>query len=164
MKSFKQFITEEYTKDYRQLQRGQFWDEDSQLNSAYGEAGYGIYTMPKGHSKMAKYYTRNGETLLNIKLKDDAKVVDLTKEWTMKSLLHFASEYIESLAKKNDGYIKPKINKGNIQRFPNIIESYIQKFYADADAYVVLHEFKGTDLPTGKQIIIKNREAIEAIS
>jgi len=123
------------------------------MNVVRGEAGTGIYAYVPS-KKMREYYTKEGEKLIKIKPKEGIIVVDLTKE--LDSLIVFVKKDIDNLAKTMKYYVKPKVNRQNIQRFGNSIEHYIKKKYPDASAYIVPH--RGPGIPTGKQVVITKPE------
>lgn len=139
------------------LERGQFKSKDG-LNVADGEAGTGIYAYIP-NIKMREYYTKNGEDLIFIKINDKSSIIDLTKE--VDKLIFYIRKNIEFLAAQMDFYQIPKITKENYQRFGRQIENYIRENYYNADGYIVQH--KGFGVPTGKQVIIKNQNAIEIL-
>jgi chemotaxis regulatin CheY-phosphate phosphatase CheZ len=127
-----------------------------------GEAGYGLYTMIP-NPKMRAYYTRNGESLFRIRIKSSAKILDLTKEPYLTQLVDYARIEIERMKKSWEFYIPPKITKSNVQRQARIIEDFLRANYPDTQVYIVKHMAPDTDLPSGKQVIIKTMDAVESV-
>jgi len=123
------------------------------MDISSGEAGRGVYAYIK-NPKMKAYYTKEGETLLKIKPKEGTEIIDLTKEYD--DLISFVKKKIDETAKEMEFYVKPKVNKNNVQQFGSSVQEYVYKNYPDASAYIVGH--KGFGIPTGKQVVITKPE------
>ena len=136
--------------------RSQFGDT---LDKADGEAGYGIYAhLPS--ATLLRYYSKNGENVFKLTLNKNA-VIDYTTATNMAALLVFAKSELSNITKTMQGYIVPKVNNKNIQRFGNIITRYTNLYYPNAKAYIIPHY--GPGIPTGKQVVITDESAISKI-
>jgi hypothetical protein len=141
------------------FERGAKESLEQGLTSSPGEAGEGIYAYVL-NPMMREHYTRDGEEVIKIKMKDGKEVIDLTKE--LDDLVAYARAHIDSLAERmGPSYVKPKIFKNNIQRFGSIIEQYVGSKYPHASAYIVPHQ--GSGIPSGKQVVIRNQDDIIAV-
>ena len=134
-------------------------ERGGEIVSSPGEAGQGVYAFIPTPS-MREYYTSRGEELHQIEL-DQNKVVDLTSNIEQAKLLAFAKDEVNKLAIEIQGYVPPKINSSNIQRFGRIIEQYILQNHPDSDAYIIGH--RGQGIPMGKQVIIHNMSAARVL-
>ena len=123
------------------------------MNVVHGEAGTGVYAYVPS-KRMWEYYTKAGEKLMKITPKEGTAIVDLTKE--LDGLIAFVKKDIDNLAKTMKYYIKPKVNKQNIQRFGSSIEMYIGEYHPNVSAYILPH--RGPGIPTGKQVVITRPE------
>ncbi len=137
--------------------RGQF--EGNQLYESDGEAGRGIYLYPSNNRGMEKYYTKSGESIYRIKPKPDAYIVDLTKEPVESEAINFIKEKTSKPPEGFQYYKPPKVSKDNYWRNFYALEEFINKKFGKVDGFIVPH--KGVNLPTGKQIVIKNIDAID---
>jgi len=139
------------------VERSQFGKE---MRSFNGEAGNGVYAhLPS--KALRNYYTSNGEQSFKIELNKN-EVIDLTQSDNLNQLLNFAKTEINKNAKDISGYIKPKVNKNNIQRYGRIIELFIKQVRPWAKAWIVSHS--GPNIPTGKQVVITDKTCIIAIT
>ena len=104
----------------------------SEINSFYGEAGYGIYATP--NENVLNYYKKNTNSYRIITFTtNQAEIIDLD---SMKDLLiRFIKNELDELAKRMVGYIKPKVNYSNYHRFSHSIQKFIQGF--NCDAYII---------------------------
>ena len=105
---------------------------------------------------MRDYYTSQGEELYGFQI-DEEKIIDLTKETN--DLIRFIKKDIDKTAEfMGEGYVKPKVDRSNYQRFGSSIMEYMVAKYPDASGYTVQH--KGFGIPTGKQLIITKPEDV----
>lgn len=154
---FKKYIKE---ATYERVAR----EDPSRLTVSNGEAGRGVYGYLAPNKKMREYYSgKRGELSKDLKLVKftvSGKIVDLTKE--VDKLIEVAKSEIEKTAQSMKYYVKPKINKSNIQRFPHIIYQYMTTNHPNASGYIVIH--KGIGIPTSKQVIVTKPEKIKILS
>jgi hypothetical protein len=134
-----------------------------ELVHATGEAGMGIYFSVCKYPEMIRYYKRNtpdGYRVISAHPRPDTKIYNFTKPENLINLINYIREEIDTLSKRMTGYIKPKVNQSNYQRYGNLIEDYIRrKLNNEVDAYIVNHE--GGTLPKGKQMIIINEDSFD---
>lgn len=129
------------------------------LTVSDGEAGRGIYFSLSRYPGMVNYYKRgmeNGFRIIKATPKPNTIIIDLTRTDIEEELIKFMRMEIEGLRQRMQGYIPPKINRSNYQRFGRLIQDFIHQKFPKADAYVVNHQADGTDLPRGKQLVIIN--------
>jgi len=126
------------------------------ITTSYGEAGRGVYAYVPNNA-MRKYYTAHDETLHKIMLNKD-RIVDLSTGRNLDNLIQFIRQEIERMAQTMQGYVRPKVNNSNAQRFGRIIEIYVRNNYPNVDAYIVKH--MGPGIPTGKQVVITNMSVL----
>lgn len=124
------------------------------LTVANGEAGRGIYFSCSNN--MVNYYQKMTPEYRTIYAypKENTLIVDFTKKENMINLIRFIQNELIDISKRFEYYNIPKINSSNYQRYGNQIQDYIKINFPEADAYIVNHEFKGSNLPKGKQLII----------
>ena len=134
--------------------RGQFGDT---VQASSGEAGYGIYAYPANSKSMEKYYTANGENIFSIDAKPNAVIINLSDEFNR--LKEYANSEFEKTKKEMSYYNPPKFTKNGIQRFPYIIRGYLNKYYPEADAFIVPHN--GFGIPSSEQLVIINENAFD---
>ena len=132
------------------------------LTVADGEAGRGIYFSLSRYPEMVSYYKQQSgdHRLIQAVPKSNAKILDFTGR-DNNHLLAFMRKEIEALTQRTPGYIPPKINQHNYQRFGRLIQDYIRHFHSETDAYVVNHEAEGSGLPKGKQMIVIDSNAFD---
>lgn len=134
----------------------------SNLTIADGEAGRGIYFSLIKYPKMIDYYKKHsphGSRIIKATPKFKSNIVDLTEPIILNELINFMRDEIVGLSKRMPGYKKPNINKSNYQRYGSLIQSFLRG--KKIDGYIVNHEFVGSDLPTGKQLIVINEDMFE---
>ncbi len=146
------YVSREYFNKFSKggiiLERGQlgevndYWD----FNSGMGQAGNGIYFYIP-NPQMRKYYSKENENIYRVKLKDEANIIDLTKE--KEQLIDFINKD------------KKIANTSNYQTFAWDIMAYMNKIHPDAHGYIIQH--KGIGIPTGKQVILTKPEVIKEI-
>lgn len=115
--------------------------------SGMGEAGRGVYFF-KPSSSMQKYYTSNGEYLIECKVKDGYEIINLDDE--KDTLIRWLN---------SNGY---SCNSSNYQKQAWGLMAYMNLKYPDAIGYLVQH--KGIGIPTGSQIVISYLEGIELVN
>jgi hypothetical protein len=153
-KTYTQFVNENIDNFKKiLLERCQFGNIQSvnDLNISYGESGRGIYCYFP-NSSMRKYYSKDGENIILLSLKSDAKIIDLTKD--SKKIIDFINKKISNkvyMAKTNTW-----------QRYANEIMFYLTLNYPNQDGYITSH--KGPGIPTNKQVIITNTSKISIFS
>ena len=130
------------------------------LTEATGEAGTGYYFSPISNVKMADYYTNDSKHVWIATALPNCNIVDLTNTEHINGIIAEIRKNIERMQQSFQHYIVPKINKGNYQRFPYAVEQYVNQL-GNVDAYLINHEHLGTDLPSGKQLVIRNLGAFE---
>ena len=131
------------------------------LTVADGEAGRGIYFSLEQYDDMVDYYKRGMENVRIIKatIKPNTKIVDFTKPENTRVLINFMRQEIRGLSQRmGNTYIPPKITQSNYQRYGRLIQDFIRQKYPNVDGYIVNHEAKGTNLPSGKQLIVLNKD------
>jgi hypothetical protein len=158
---FENFITEKLGKvPFIRIEKDPY-----NLTKAEGEAGYGIYFSLSKYPNMIDYYkkyTPNGYRVIYAYPKSNTQIHDFTTPQNLFKLLNFIKDEIDEQSKKmSAGYVKPKINKSNYQRYSYyIIPDYIRKeLNGDVDAYIVNHD--AYNIPKGKQLIIINEDSFE---
>jgi hypothetical protein len=130
-----------------------------ELTKATGESGDGYYFSPESNHGMVEYYCQNSKHVWIACPKNGCQIADLTSTEHVYKIIELANKNVQRLQKEMAGYIAPKINIGNIQRFPYAIEEYIRENLQNIDAYLTNHKADGTNLPSGKQLIILNLDA-----
>ena len=133
------------------------------LTVADGEAGRGIYFSLSRYPSMIDYYRRgsNDNRIVSASPKTGAHILDLSSGVTNTNLIQFMQRELERLERTIQGYVKPKLNRNNYQRFGRLIQDFIQKYHPDTDAYIVNHQADGTTLPKGKQLIVVDDSAFD---
>lgn len=129
------------------------------LTKATGEAGWGYYFSPLQYKEMIKYYTESSKHVWEARPKPECNIEDLTTPEHIKGIIDVANKNSSRLKEQMRYYVEPKFNKGNYQRNPYAIEEYVKLKFPNVDAYLVLH--KGTNAPTGKQLVILNLDAFD---
>lgn len=134
--------------------------EPNRMVRADGEAGTGIYF--SSNSRMVDYYrdkTHVPYRIIEATPKQNCEIVDFTEKWRLEALIVFMREQIKERAKEWQFYIPPKINQKNYQRYGDMIQQFLRDKDIPHDAYLVNHQFDGSALPKGKQLVIVNEDA-----
>jgi hypothetical protein len=134
------------------------------LTVADGEAGRGIYFSVGKYPDMIKYYQKGmegGFRIVKAVALPNTKIIDFTSPKLLGALIDFMRKEIVTLSKRMQGYIPPKIDTSNYQRFGRLIEDYIRIYHPKIDGYIVHHQADKTNLPKGKQLIIINEESFD---
>jgi hypothetical protein len=136
---------------------------ESGLTVADGEAGRGIYFSLSKYPKMVDYYKTHGDRIRMVRAipRFSAKIIDLTAPETLRALILFMRDEIDGLSSRMPGYIRPRINRENYQRFGRLITDFMRLRYPAAVGYIVGHRADGTSLPTGKQLIVTDESGFD---
>lgn len=145
------------------LQRACNEDYRTGFTVAQGEAGDGVYFMIP-NAKMRDYYMQGRSELVTVKLKPDHRIKDLTEKTIRAHLIAFMKVEIDKTAESMGfGYVKPKITQKNYQRFGRLITDFVNRTFDSADGWMVNHQADGTDLPKGKQVVIRNMDCFTVV-
>jgi hypothetical protein len=129
------------------FQRGQHDYSGGIPNSSDGQAGPGIYAFPASNSAMRKYYTKDGETLINIVPKESCTIIDFTKA-------EHANMAID-VARKMSPTGKTSASIKTLMTHPWALRTVATRL--NADGYIVPH--RGQGIPSGTQLVIINPDA-----
>jgi len=159
MKSYQEFLSENINYPFVRVEKN-----PHTLVKSIGESGYGIYFSLTRYPQMLKYYKDekfgHDVRIIYARPKINCEIYDFTKSENLDDLIQYMKNEIDELSKRMSGYMKPKINRSNYQRFGNIIENYIRDNKLDISGYIVNHEFYGS-IPKGKQLIITKEDDFE---
>lgn len=132
-------------------------NDPEDITVADGEAGRGVYFSLS--PKVVKYYREKSPSGREIHAMPtrNCNLVDFRAKERNFLLIEYIRSRINKLAKEMAGYVKPKVNKKNYQRFGRLIEDYIREFIGDCDGYIVYHG--GPGIPSGAQLVVRNLDA-----
>jgi hypothetical protein len=135
-------------------------NDPHQITVADGEAGRGVYfSLSTSVGNYYKNQSPQGRRITAIASKD-CQIIDFRAAFRAAYHNFILIEYIRSrinkLAKEMAGYIKPRVNKKNYQRFGRLIEDFLNEFYPKTDGYIVYHG--GPNIPSGAQLVVRNLE------
>ncbi|MDF2880082.1 MAG: hypothetical protein K0R54_639 [Clostridiaceae bacterium] len=134
------------------------FERGGDIRESCGEAGVGIYAYVASNNAMRAYYTSNGEILYTLIPNQNSIFLDFTKRELLRELITYMKKYVLEIGKRMEYYKVPQININNYQRFGSIIEDFVKKNYSNVDGWIVRHE--GIGIPIGKQVVIKNLNAV----
>ena len=124
-----------------------------QITIADGEAGRGVYFSLS--PSVARYYRGMSPSgrVIYARQGKDCHIIDFRAASHNFHLIEYIKVRINKLAKEMSGYVKPRVNKKNYQRFGRLIEDYINEF-CPCDGYIVYHG--GPNIPSGAQLVARN--------
>jgi hypothetical protein len=125
-----------------------------EITIADGEAGRGVYFALS--PSVANYYKNQSPqgSQITAHASKDCQIIDFRAATYNFHLIEFIKARINKLAKEMVGYVKPRVNKKNYQRFGRLIEDFLNEFYSKADGYIVYHG--GPNIPSGAQLVVRD--------
>lgn len=131
-------------------------NDPHQITVADGEAGRGVYFSLS--PAVVNYYKNQSPQGRRIVAHDskDCQIIDFRAAYYNFMLIEYIRSRINKLAKEMVGYVKPRVNKKNYQRFGRLIEDFLNEFHPNTDGYIVYHG--GPNIPSGAQLVVRNLE------